>query len=290
MTSVLKTVISASRRTDIPAFYMEWFMDGIGKGYFEVENPYSGKTHRVDAAVDSVHTIVFWSKNFSRFLSQDFGELLREKGYPLFFNFTLNSQDPLLEPNLPPLTDRLDQMDDLCRRFEARTVQWRFDPICFYRETGGPVKNNLGDFKTIADRAAACGIETCITSFVDLYAKVKRRAEASRRLSFVDPPAETKKRLLLEMEAALGQRGMSLFTCCEKEILNMLPAESTVSPSACIPNEYLIKLYGGRVSLARDRGQRMAAGCGCRISSDIGSYRLHPCPHNCIFCYANPAS
>lgn len=289
MASVLKTVISASRRTDIPAFYMEWFMDGIRKGYFEVVNPYTKKKFYVDAGIDTVHTIVFWSKNYNLFLNGGYGESLLEKGYNLFFNFTINSFNTALEPNVPRLTDRLDQMRELCLRFNPKTVQWRFDPVCFYKDSKGQEKNNLNDFETIAERAGDYGIERCITSFVDLYPKVVKRSQRFGDISFFDPAIYEKVNILLEMEKRLHERSISLFTCCEREALDMLPSESTITKSACIPNDYLARLYGGKISLAKDRGQRVKAGCGCFQSSDIGSYSLHPCFHNCVFCYANPA-
>jgi len=92
------------------------------------------------------------------------------------------------------------------------------------------------------------------------------------------------------MEQKLAERDIALYACCEKELLQALPLESTVSQSACIPNDFLVELFGGELSLKRDPGQRVKAGCGCKVSVDIGSYQFHPCYHNCLFCYANPAS
>ena len=71
--------------------------------------------------------------------------------------------------------------------------------------------------------------------------------------------------------------------------MDILPASAGIRQSACIDNHRLKALYGGPISLKQDRGQRVKAGCGCRESIDIGSYHLHPCFHNCLFCYANPA-
>ena len=151
----LKIVLSASRRTDIPAFYMPWFMEGIEKGWFEVKNPYTGKIRTVPATPMDVHTIVFWSKDFGPFLSKGYGELLEKKGYHLFFNFTLNSASPDLEPGVPLLEERLKQLRELALRFSPESILWRFDPICLYRTEAGD-KNNLGDFEQIA--TAACGL------------------------------------------------------------------------------------------------------------------------------------
>jgi hypothetical protein len=102
-----KIVLSASRRTDVPAFYMDWFMRSIEQGFFEVTNPYNRRKSIVAATPDKVHTIVFWSKNFARFLDHHYGDFLQRQGYHLFFNFTINSENPLLEPHVPPLQQRL---------------------------------------------------------------------------------------------------------------------------------------------------------------------------------------
>jgi len=283
-----KIVISASRRTDIPAFYMPWFMDGIKQGEFKVENPYNGRITRVPATPEAVHTIVFWSKNFGPFLRGGYGEDLTARGYHLFFNFTINSHCPDLEPRVPPLDDRLAQLEALCKRFSPEAVLWRFDPICFYNTPAGP-RDNLGDFDRIATTAAGFGIERCVTSFLDLYRKIQKRTENGSGVSFLSPPIEKQKKILLLLQARLKPLGISLYTCCEKEILETLSPDAGISPSACIPGRLLTQLYGGDISLRKDPGQRAAAGCGCTVSSDIGSYRVHPCHHDCLFCYANPA-
>jgi len=146
MKSSLPIVISASRRTDIPAFYMEWFMDRIEKGSFDVINPYNHHISVVPATCENVHSIVFWSKNFRPFIENSYGDKLKKRGYNLFFNFTINSYLPLLEPNLPSLADRLDQLESLCSRFNSNTINWRFDPICFYKTRGNQLMDNLPIF------------------------------------------------------------------------------------------------------------------------------------------------
>ncbi|MBW2538207.1 MAG: DUF1848 family protein [Deltaproteobacteria bacterium] len=285
-----KIVISASRRTDIPAFYMQWMMEQIEKGVFEVVNPYNRRVTLVPATPDKVHTIVFWSKNFGPFIKGGFGKLLQKEGYHLFFNFTINSNSPFLEPNVPPLEERLEQLDYLCSRFDSTTVNWRFDPLCFYTINNGRIYDNLDDFPYIAKRAAQSGIQRCITSFMDHYPKIQKRTASINGLSFFDPPDEKKKEILLNMEKALRAKKIRLQTCCEKKLIEVLPEYSTITKSACIPNDFLEKLFGGNLSLKCDKGQRIKDGCGCMVSVDIGSYHLHPCWHNCLFCYANPCS
>ncbi|MEJ2472639.1 MAG: DUF1848 family protein [Desulfobacterales bacterium] len=283
-----KIVLSASRRTDIPAFYLTWFISSLDRGYFDVANPFNKRVTRVPAGPDTVDTIVFWSKDFGRFLAEEIGEELRKRGYGLFFNFTVNSRSPLLEPKVPPLESRLDQLETLSRRFGPQSINWRFDPLCFYRNSGGSVENNLADFSVIARSAHRAGVTRCITSFMDHYPKIQRRLAAVPGFSFIDPSPVEKAAILLKLETRLRPLKIGLSTCCEKNILQRLPAETTIRPSACISNTLLTELYGGRISLKRDTGQRRRQGCGCQVSVDVGSYGDQPCSHGCLFCYANP--
>ena len=285
-----KIIISASRRTDIPAFYMPWFMGQIRRGYFEVTNPYNQRVSCVPATPDRVHTIVFWSKNFGPFLEENYGEQLLKQGYHLFFNFTVNSDCTDLEPNVPALSKRLQQLEHLCQRFGPDTINWRFDPLCFFKTDGGPQQDNLHDFSDIAAKAAECGIVRCITSFMDHYPKIRRRLSTRPGFAFIDPMLEKKIRIVGKMEKVLATGNIHLSVCCEKDLLEAIPRSSSITGSSCIPGEIIQKLFGGRLSLKKDTGQRVKAGCGCTLSTDIGSYRLQACYHNCLFCYANPVS
>ncbi len=285
-----KIILSASRRTDIPAFYMPWFMGQIRKESFEVTNPFNQRVSCVPATPDRVHTIVFWSKNFGPFLAKSYGEQLLKQGYHLFFNFTINSDCTNLEPNVPPLRKRLDQLEHLCQRFGPDTINWRFDPLCFFKTGVGPLQDNLPDFSGIAEKAAEYGIVRCITSFMDHYPKIRRRLSTRPGFEFIDPTLEKKIEIVRGMEKELAAGNIHLSVCCEKDLLEAFPRSSSVTGSSCIPGGFIHKLFGGRLSLKKDAGQRVKAGCGCTLSTDIGSYRLQPCYHNCLFCYANPAS
>jgi hypothetical protein len=286
----LPTVISASRRTDIPAFYMPWFMTGIARGFFTVENPFNRRLRRVPAGPGEVHTIVFWSKDFGPFLAGGYGRKLRRQGYGLYFNFTLNSTDHRLEPRVPPLEERLGQMAALVQAFGPATVAWRFDPICFYRDNGNDIHDNLADFGRIAEHAGALGIPRCITSFRDDYAKIARRTAHLPGMAFLDPPIARKTALLIELANTLASHGIRLETCCEAQVMAALPPAARIDSASCIPGALLMSLYGGRVSTRRDGGQRVKKGCGCSLSADVGDYRRHPCFHNCLYCYAQPSA
>jgi len=284
-----KIVISASRRTDIPAFYMPWFMEQLARGFFEVANPYNQHISIVAATPERVHSIVFWSKNFGPFIKGDWDLRLHAMGFGLFFHFTINSENSVLEPNIPPLQERLEQLAELCRRHGAQRVQWRFDPICHWYNAAGKVENNLHDLEPIADVASRAGITSCVTSFVDLYRKVLRRTTASP-ITFYDPDPPAKTELLLAMEDTLADRGIALQTCCEKQVLENLPPDTRIIAGSCIDGHRLVSLNGPGISLRRDMGQRARNGCRCTVSVDIGNYGLHPCRHNCLFCYANPVA
>ena len=265
-------------------------MDRIKSGFFEIVNPYNRQTRMVAATPAEVHTIVFWSKDFGPFLQERHGEKLQKAGYNLFFNFTINSESPQLEPHVPPLGVRLDKLKQLCDQFGSRAISWRFDPICFFKTHNRIVQDNLGDLDRIAERAAEYGVKRCITSFMDHYPKIAKRLVGLPGFSFFDPPLKTKRQVVLQIEKRLACCNINLKLCCEKDVLDALPANTSVSQSACIPSELLMELFGGNLALRKDTGQRIQKGCGCNVSVDIGSYHQHPCYHNCLFCYANPTS
>jgi DNA repair photolyase len=281
-------VISASRRSDIPAFYINWFMERIMAGSFVVINPYNQKKKRVDATPENIHTIVFWSKDYSRFIQGRYGERLKKIGYNLFFNFTINSESKRLEPKVPPLSERIEQLKYLCEHFGAQTINWRFDPICFFEYPNGQKGNNLSDFSKIADAASKTSIKRCITSFMDIYGKIEKRLAETDGFTFVEPSMNQKKGIIIEMKHILESKKIQLLLCCEKKLLKQLSIDGSVTSSSCVPNHLFTDMFGSGISLRNDTGQRVKEGCGCGVSVDIGSYREHPCYHNCLFCYANP--
>ena len=191
---------------------------------------------------------------------------------------------------MPPLKKRLEQLEHLCQRFGPKTINWRFDPLCFFKTEVGRLQDNLNDFAGIADKAAECGIVRCITCFMDHYPKIRRRLSTRPGFVFVDLSLEKKVEILRGMIKTFATGNINLSICCEKNLMEAFPRSLSVSGSSCIPGDLIRKLFGGRLSLKKDTGQRVKAGCGCTQSTDIGSYRLQPCYHNCLFCYANPAS
>lgn len=284
----LKTVISASRRTDIPAFYMPWLMSRLEAGFVETANPFNARKTTVDLRAESVHSIVFWSKNYGPFLDGNYAEKIIDMGYRLFFQFTVNTPSMILEPGVPPLDVRLEQVSRLSGIYGPEAVEWRFDPVCFYTGNHGnrQISDNLGAFGIIASAMAKTGITGCVTSFLDIYRKVRKR-ERSAGTVFVEPDLDTRTRTIEYMAGILERLGMRLRLCCESGIgLEALQSEAPVTGRGCIDGKLLMKIHGGSISVRQDRGQRFSAGCSCTESRDIGSYRTQPCFHKCLYCYA----
>lgn len=272
----MRIVISASRRTDIPGFYMRWLENRIRQGGVDVRNPViPDRTYTVSLLPQDVHTIVLWSKNFGPFLDSC---LSRDPRFRWYFNFSL-VDCPQWERGVPLLQDRLQQVREIAHRWSPRHINWRFDPIVFWEEGR---KNNLASFAPISDAMAEIEVTRCTLSFVTWYSKIKKR-EAARNLGFYDPPHSQKIDLLTRMSAFAYERGIVLESCCNDA---WLEAPGVVK-GRCIDGILLSELAGKRCSLARDGSQR--SDCGCTKSVDIGSYQMS-CLHDCLYCYAKPVS
>lgn len=269
-------------------------MDHIKLGFFNVQNPFTKAIKKIEVSKSSIHSIVFWSKNYDAFIKKNAGEKLIQLGLNIYFNFTINSESSLLEPNLPPLKKRLEQLNELACRFGPQKISWRFDPLCFFRINNDvPLKNNLSDFPIIAQKASELEITKCVTSFFDNYSKIQRRIKFLYKknqpaIFFIDPTLDKKKQVLHKMEKHLASKGIRLHLCCEKKLFSTLDSDTMILENSCIDGRLLKKLFGGHPAIKKDYGQRSKQGCKCTKSIDIGSYADHPCFHNCLFCYANP--
>ncbi len=269
----MRQVISASRRTDLPAHYYDWLVESFDAGEAKVSRPYNRGVVEVDLRPESVHTIVFWSKNYRNLLD----DRRRWKGFNVYFQFTLNNC-PQLEPNVPPLAERLDQLRELAEEYGPERINWRFDPIVFWDEG---CQNNLSDFERIADGAASAAVRRCTFSFMDHYAKTKKRGKALG-IAFYDPPLTQKVEIASRLGESLKQRGITLSACCNPEIVGVRGIES----SRCIDGPLLSRLAKEPCDERKDSSQR--GPCGCTRSIEIGSYWM-TCPHACRYCYARPA-
>lgn len=263
---------------------MPWFLDRLRIGHVDIENPYNNKKSRIDLCPESVHSIVFWSKNYGPFIAGKYEEMIKSMGYGMFFQFTVNPPSSLLESGVPSIDERLGQAAEMAR-MNPDAMEWRFDPICYYQEKNtGTTRNNLSGFDQIAAFMAGIGIKRCVTSFLDIYAKLKKR-EAAESIRFIDPDIKEKIRTIELMEGVLKKLGMTLRLCCEADLGKEL--SGLVTPGGCIDGELLMKIHGGNISKKPDKGQRLSGGCACTESRDIGSYRSQPCFHKCLYCYAS---
>ena len=273
----LRTIISASRRTDIPAFYLNWFKKRLNEGFIDVTNPiYKNQVSRIYIDPDSVHTIVFWSKDFGNFLKnpEDFSD------YHLFFNFTINDSKKL-EPKIKPLDERLHQLKELVEIYGPDHVQWRFDPIVFWQEDD-VIVNNLESFEHIAHYNVSLGIDNCVFSFATWYDKCLKRAK-KYNFQYYDPSLEEKIKIISGLNEISKNLGIKMYSCCGDDKLHKIP---NIFQSRCINGELYSRLTGIPASKAKAIGQRL--GCNCTKSRDIGDYNKQKCLHGCLYCYANP--
>lgn len=277
-------IISASRRTDIPAFYTEWFMKRIRAGFFHCLNPFnSHHIRRISLEPDTVDAIVFWSKYPQRLLKH-LAEL-DQRGYCYYFQFTLNSYDSCFEPHLPPLEERIDTFLRLSSRIGPERVIWRYDPIILSSVT--PPDYHA---ERISRLAAALHGSTrrLMFSFFTPYAKLKgrlRQLEQNRgiRIHETGPAAGNHAgavyELLRQIALIAARHDMSAFSCADQRV----PDGAGIQQGSCIDGALIAALTGQEKRFARDTHQRSA--CRCVKSIDMGIYDT--CPFQCLYCYAN---
>jgi hypothetical protein len=277
-----RTVLSASRRTDIPAFYLDWFLSCLERGRFDVENPFSRKTRTLGFVPSDIHSIVFWSKNYAPLIESK----IPLEDFNLFFHFTINSPVSLLEPGVPPLADRLTQASKLADWRGPDKLMWRFDPVVVW-EKNGIRENNLSSFLNIAGEMTRIGVRRLTISVMDRYRKIDMRTRGLAGFEFIYAAAAESAELIRPYVEAALEMGSEVSLCCEKELLAIL-SPLPVKQGKCINGELLNDLFGPGADLTADRGQRRKNGCGCTLSFDVGSYASQPCRNNCLYCYANP--
>lgn len=278
-----RRVISASRRTDLPARFPEWLAAAVSAEKAEVLGP-SGRTFIADLCPRSVHTFVLWSKDYSALL-EDRSPLRALLGRydQLYFHLTITGLGgSRIEPGAPPSEAVLGQVGRLVELAgHPRRVSLRFDPVVFWREAGR-LKTNISFFETLAARAASRGIVDIRFSFAQWYGKARRRA-VRRGFDFVDPPLEEKLEAARGLAKTAAGFGLNLWSCSQ----NFLTGVPGVRASSCIDGPLLQELHPGRLPVSRVKDGSQRPECGCTESVDIGSYTQF-CPHACVYCYARP--
>ncbi len=284
----VKTVISASRRTDMPAFFYEWLQEALSKEAVEVPNPmFSNKTYAVDLNPSNVHSIVLWSKNFKNVLVNP----IHLEKYNLYFQYTINSYSKFLEPNVLDYNTTLKILEGLLKKYTPGQFNIRFDPVII--STGGEIDPTPGvpemarllAFERLCRDLKSLGMENCrvTTSYLAMYPQVKARLE---KLGFdMVKLSEDGQLYFFERMAEMAQKyGITLYSCASP----ILEKVSGIRKGHCIEGELLEKLFGGRVKKSKDNGQREA--CGCTYSKEIGIYSKSidgmKCLHGCKYCYA----
>lgn len=268
-------IISVSRRTDIPAFFSEWFMRRIRAGYCHVPNPFNAKQiAEVSLLPEDVDVFVFWSKNPAPLLP--FLPELDERGYRYLFLYTLNDYPAELEPGVPHLSERLVAFQRLAEHVGPQRVIWRYDPI---------ILSNVTDCRfheaVFSSLAGALGglTKRVIVSIADFYRKTDRRLTAlqPQGLAFDKTPLQQPEfvQLLRQLKQIAESHHMHMQSCADELAVAGIPA------GACIDGELLNSLWG-IAGLAEDRHQRST--CRCVVSKDIGINDT--CLHGCSYCYA----
>ncbi|MDD8025141.1 MAG: DUF1848 domain-containing protein [Acidobacteriota bacterium] len=269
-------IISASRRTDIPACRADWFMDRIRAGFCDVASPFDrSRVSRVSLAPGDVDVIVFWTRDPSPLMG--FLDELDRLGYRYYFQYTLLDYPRALEPGAPNPETVISGFRRLADRIGAAKVVWRYDPILIAPALGPDFHRER--FERLA-AALAGATERVVISLYDEYPFTRarlRRLEAAG-LSPIEPSLEAAGALIRFLAAAAEAKGMTMVSCAEK--LDLRPFG--VRPGRCIDPVLIQKLFGIEVPRRKDPGQRPL--CGCAPSRDIGAYDT--CGRGCLYCYA----
>lgn len=279
----MKKVISASRRTDLVAFFPGWLSKVLKEERARVVGP-SRHVYTVDLNPEAVHTIVLWSKNFSNLIEDKEGLRSALRKYDqLYLHFTITGLGgTFIEKGVPPPSAALSQLDSLIEvTGTPKRISVRFDPVIYWKEDE-ELKTNLWFFEKLAPELAARGIDTIRFSLAQWYGKAVRRA-AKYGFDYVDSPEEEKRKAARSLSLHAKQWNLRLYACSQ----DFLSDIAGIHPSSCVDGFLLRRLHPNReeASAKKDKSQR--AECRCTESIDIGSY-TQSCPHSCLYCYANP--
>lgn len=264
-------IISASRRTDIPAFYSEWFLNRIKAGFVYVRNPMNAhQISKISLSPDVVDGIVLWTKNPVPIIDR----IHELDEYTYYIQFTLNSYSTDVERNVPSKNDVIiPAFQKLSSMIGRERVVWRYDPIL------------INDKYTIDYHkqyfSILCSIlseytEKCTVSFVDMYTMTARN---TKPLGIRVPTDAEILELMESFIAAAKKNGIYIDTCAEECDLSSL----SIPHACCIDKQRLERLGNYSLTIGKDKNQRGV--CGCVESIDIGAYNT--CENGCAYCYAN---
>jgi hypothetical protein len=269
----IRVIVSASYRTDIPAFYAPWLLRRLEAGFCRVASPYGGRPYEVSLTSDSVEGFVLWTRNL-RPLMPHLGRVRQVA--PFVVQFTATGYRQPLETSVIAAGDAVAQLHEVRNRFGARAAVWRYDPIVFTGELDTAA--HRAQFAALA-RALRGAVDEVVLSVMHPYRKTRRNLDrAARRHGFLwrDPPLEEKRDLLQSLAEIAGDQAMAATLCSQPELLTQGLGEAR-----CVDAARLADVAQQPVA-AREAGNR--PGCRCTLSRDIGAY--DSCPHGCVYCYA----
>lgn len=264
-------LLSVSRRTDIPAWYADWFFRRLAEGFVLVPSPRAPhRLHQIPLNPDVVDGIVFWTKNPLPMLPR----LSELKNHLTVFQFTLTGYGTEAEPALPDKDAILiPAFQQLARKLGPRRVIWRYDPIFFTQKY--TEKWHLEQFEQIALRLQGY-TDTCVISFLDEYQGTRARMRPLVPAAFDPQSAARLARGLAEIASDCSIRVQS---CAEALDLGA----AGIAHGRCIDGALFESLLGQPLHWTPAKGRRPE--CGCAASVDIGTYNT--CPGGCRYCYAN---
>ncbi len=249
-------IISASRRTDIPAYYTEWFFNRLREGYVLTRNPMNfHQISKISLSPDVVDAIVFWTKNPTPMLLR----LNELKDYPFYFQFTLTPYGPEIETGLPSKNQVIiPSFQRLAGEIGRERVVWRYDPIFFSEQYS--MEYHCRYFRVLASKLSPY-TEKCTVSFLDLYRNTERNLKP---FGFVPDDLKRQTELLERFAEIAREYGIALDTCAEVQDFGHLG----IGHAHCIDKERIERIGGSKLKVGRDNNQRGA--CGCVSSIDIG--------------------
>ncbi|OAA95149.1 DUF1848 domain-containing protein [Clostridium coskatii] len=263
-------ILSVSRRTDIPAFYSDWFFNRIKEGFVLVKNPFNSKqVSKVSLNPKVIDCIVFWTKNPKK-MTKRLNEI---KEYNYYFQFTLNSYDKTLETNVPEKKYLINTFIELSKRIGKDRVIWRYDPIIL---TDKFTKDYHYKWFEYLARKLCPYTKKCVISFLDLYRKTERNL---KEINILPIDKDDMFELAEKFSKIASKYNVTIETCSEEIDLSKF----NINHGKCIDDRLISKISGEKLSIDKDPNQREV--CGCVKSIDIGAYNT--CNHACLYCYAN---
>lgn len=263
-------ILSVSRRTDIPAFYSDWFFNRLKEGYVCVRNPMNiHQVSKISLSPDVIDCIVFWSKNPRPMLAR----LDELENYMYYFQYTINAYDKGFETGVPRKEGIIKTFKELSDKIGSKRVIWRYDPILLTEAMD--IDYHVCYFEEIAKRLEGY-TNTCVISFVDLYKKTQSSLKDTQAR---EPSLKEMLELSAKMFFISKKYGITIQTCAEEIALESVG----IKHGRCIDNALIEDLLGVKLVVSKDPNQRKE--CGCVQSIDIGEYNT--CSHGCKYCYAN---